>query len=277
MAGRTTRVFTSWSGPRSREIALALKSLLEDIFEEGVVVFISDHISPGELWIQRLGKELEQSEFGLLCLTQDNYESPWLLFEAGALGKKFGTSRVVPYLIDELPADSQKSPLHQFQNVRADKQGTFQLVETINAKRENPKPSDRLERSFNRWWRDLEDTLKRVWIGNRDLAVKQSDRELLETISKRVEVLWRAHESKSSSIDLFPSPNEVIHLRNLRDQPSTTYSRHSDLQMELRHLRDLGLIKNNKPIADLPGSFRLDQFFNLTDKGIKYLEDRPAM
>jgi hypothetical protein len=265
----------SWSGPRSREIALALKSLLEDIFEEGVLVFVSDHISPGEVWTQRLGKELEQSELGILCLTQDNYESPWLLFEAGALGKKFGTSRVVPYLIDELPADSQKSPLQQFQSVRADKQGPFQLVETINAMRENPKPSDRLKKSFNRWWLDLEETLKRLRIANRNLAVTQSDRELLETISKRVEVLWQAHESKNSSIDLFPSPNEVIHLRNLRDQPSMTYTRHADLQLELRHLRDLGLIKNNRPIADLSGTFRLDQFFNLTDKGIKYLKDRP--
>ncbi len=273
MADKTTRVFASWSGPRSRETALGLKSLLEDIFEEGVLVFVSDHISPGEVWSQRLGKELEQSEFGILCLTQDNYRAPWLLFEAGALGKKFGASRVVPYLIDDLPPDFEKSPLQQFQNVRADQHGTFRLIETINEKRENPKPSDRLERSFTRWWPDLEETLKLLRVANHDQPVIRSDRELLESISKHVEALWQAQrDSKGSSSDLFPSSNEFVHLRNLRDRPAAAYARNPNLQKELRHLRDLGLIKNRKPIADLPVSFRLDQFFNITEKGTKYLD-----
>ena len=275
MAGKTTRIFTSWSGPRSQKAALGLKSLLEDIFEEGVLVFVSDHISPGELWLQRLGKELEQSEFGILCLTQDNYEAPWLLFEAGALGKKFGTSRVVPYLIDDLPPNSEKSPLQQFQNVRADQQGTFRLVETINEKRENPKPSDRLERSFKRWWPDLEERLAGLRDANRDQPATRSDRELLELISKHVDALWQAQRDSQSSSDLFPSSNELVHLRNLRDQPATVYERTRTLQKELRHLRDLGLIKNRKPIADLPGSFRLDEFFDITEKGAKYLQDFP--
>jgi hypothetical protein len=275
MAGKTTRIFTSWSGPRSQKAALGLKSLLEDIFEEGVLVFVSDHISPGELWLQRLGKELEQSEFGILCLTQDNYEAPWLLFEAGALGKKFGTSRVVPYLIDDLPPNSEKSPLQQFQNVRADQQGTFRLVETINEKRENPKPSDRLERSFKRWWPDLEERLAGLRDANRDQPATRSDRELLELISKHVDALWQAQRDSQSSSDLFPSSNELVHLRNLRDQPATVYERTRTLQKELRHLRDLGLIKNRKPIADLPGSFRLDGFFDITEKGSKYLQDFP--
>lgn len=176
-------------------------------------------------------------------------------------------------LIDELPAESGKSPLQQFQNVRANQQGTFRLVETINAERENPKPLDRLERSFKRIWPDLEATLNRLQVTNRDQIAVLSDRELLESISKRVEALWQAHaESKSSMNNIIPS-SELVHLRNLRDQPSKIYTRDSNLQKEFRHLRDLGLIKNKKPIADLPASFRLDQFFHLTDKGAKYLQD----
>lgn len=75
------RIFTSWSGERSKAAALGLKSLLQDLFEETVKVFVSDHISPGEAWAQRLGTELEQSEFGILCLTQENFQAPWLLAE----------------------------------------------------------------------------------------------------------------------------------------------------------------------------------------------------
>lgn len=81
------RIFTSWSGDRSKAAALGLKSLLQDLFEEAVQVFVSEHITPGEAWAQRLGTELEQSEFGILCLTRDNWQSPWLLFEAGAIAK----------------------------------------------------------------------------------------------------------------------------------------------------------------------------------------------
>jgi len=40
-----------------------------------------------------------------------------LLFEAGAVAKKFGLARVVPYLIDELPEAADRSPLGQFQAV----------------------------------------------------------------------------------------------------------------------------------------------------------------
>ena len=69
--------------------------------------FVSDHITPGEAWAQRIGTELEQSEFGILCLTRDNWQYSWLLFEAGAIAKKFASSRVVPYLIDELPQASK--------------------------------------------------------------------------------------------------------------------------------------------------------------------------
>ena len=265
------RIFTSWSGERSKAAALGLKSLLQDLFEEAVYVFVSDHISPGEAWAQRLGTELEQSEFGILCLTQENFQAPWLLFEAGAIAKRFGASRVVPYLIDELPPASERSPLAQFQHVRADRDGTHRLVESINNIRESPKPTDRLERSFAKWWPDLEQTLNGLLASSRAQPVR-SERELLETILQRVEGLWQAHiESRGPATDV-PSA-ELVHLRNLRDRPTTTYARGPALQKELRHLRDLGFIKNKKPIADLPASFQLNQYFDLTDKGKDRLQE----
>ncbi len=258
------RIFTSWSGERSKAAALGLKSLLQDLFEDAVQVFVSDHISPGEAWAQRLGTELERSEYGILCLTQDNFQAPWLLFEAGAIAKKFGTSRIVPYLIDELPPAAERSPLAQFQHVRADRDGTHRLVEAINSIRETPKPMDRLERSFAKWWPDLEQTLNGLQTSRSAQPVDHSDRELLEAILHRVEELSKAHAT-----DL---PNaEWVHLGNLRDHPATTYTRSGILQKELRHLRDLEFIKNRTPIADLPATFQLNQFFDLTDKGKDYL------
>lgn len=263
------RIFTSWSGDRSKDAALGLKSLLQDLFEEAVQVFVSEHITPGEAWAQRLGTELEQSEFGILCLTRDNWQSPWLLFEAGAIAKKFASSRVVPYLIDELPAASDRSPLAQFQHVRADREGTWRLVEAINSIRDNPKPSDRLERSFTKWWPDLEQTLKTVQASNPGQPPIRSDRELLETILQRLET-W-SQSRQQAYVDL--PPIELTHLRNLRDHPDLNYRRDSNLQKELRHLRDIGLIKNRKPITDLPASFKLGEDFDMTAKGYSHLQN----
>jgi len=263
------RIFTSWSGDRSKDAALGLKSLLQDLFEEAVQVFVSEHITPGEAWAQRLGTELEQSEFGILCLTRDNWQSPWLLFEAGAIAKKFASSRVVPYLIDELPAASDRSPLAQFQHVRADREGTWRLVEAINSIRDNPKPSDRLERSFTKWWPDLEQTLKTVQASNPGQPPIRSDRELFETILQRLET-W-SQSRQQAYVDL--PPIELTHLRNLRDHPDLNYRRDSNLQKELRHLRDIGLIKNRKPITDLPASFKLGEDFDMTAKGYSHLQN----
>jgi hypothetical protein len=261
------RIFTSWSGDRSKAAALGLKSLLQDLFEETVQVFVSDHITPGEAWAQRLGTELEQSEFGILCLTRDNWQSPWLLFEAGAIAKKFASSRVVPYLIDELPPASDRSPIAQFQHVRADREGTYRLVECINVARENPKASDRLARSFEKWWPDLEQTLKTVQTPSSAQTPVRSDREMLEAILQRIDSLSR----RESRIDL--PPIELTHLRNLRDHPDLAYKRDPNLQKELRHLRDQGFIRNRKPIADLPANFELGQYFDLTDKGKEHLQN----
>ena len=265
-------IFSSWSGERSKTAARGLKSLLEDLFSEGVEVFISDHINPGEAWAQRLGTELEQSDFGVLCLTQENFQASWLLFEAGAIAKKFGTSRVVPFLIDELPAVWERSPLAQFQYVRADRDGTYRLVETINSVRNNAQPADRLERAFAKWWPDFEQTLKELHASGQSQLVTPSDRELLEAILHRVEALYRARVESPDPGTSLPSV-ELRHLLNLRDQPTITYTRTGTLQKELRHLRDLGLIKNKKPIAELPESFQLNQSFDLTDKGKDHLKN----
>lgn len=269
MAGTGTRIFASWSGERSKAVALGLKSLLQDLFQEGVEVFVSDHISPGEAWAQRLGAELEQSDFGILCLTLDNFEAPWLLFEAGAIAKKFGTSKVVPYLIDPLPPAAERSPLAQFQHVRADREGTYRLVESINNLRANARS---MERPFARWWPDLEQTLAGLPVPKTEQAGTKSERQLLEQVLRRVEGLWQAHRESRE----LPK-SELTHLQNLRDRPTTSYTRDEKLQKDLRHLRDSGFIKNKKPIHDLPTSFKLNEHFDLTEQGKKYLQEMESL
>ena len=263
----TKRVFVSWSGERSRSAALGLKSLLLDVLGERLDVFISAHMDPGVVWVQELGKELEGSDFGILCLTQDNVQSPWLLFEAGAIAKNFGAARVVPYLIDDLVLTG---PLNQFQHVKADRQGTLRLLESINALRDKPTQIDRLHRSFDKWWADLEQTLANL-PGAAHPATDISDRNLLETIWQGVQSLLNSGAQTRANTLALPKA-ETAHLLNLRDRPEMAYTGGDSVKKEMRLLRDLGLIRNSQPIADLPRQFKLKDRFSLTDAGRQYVD-----
>ncbi len=260
------RVFVSWSGDRSKTAALALKSLLQDVLGDSIEVFISAHMDPGVVWVQTLRTELAESDFGILCLTQDNFQSPWLLFEAGAIAKNFEAARVVPYLIDDLVLTS---PLSQFQHVRADRDGTLRLVESINEIRERPVPGDRLQRTFTRWWPDLEQTVDSL--PKTVHAARKNDRDLLETIWQGVQTLLNTRGGARGNIIALPKA-ETAHLLNLRDRPETVYRSNEPLRKELRMLRDLGLIRNDLPIAKLPDSFPLNKHFALTDAGRQYID-----
>jgi hypothetical protein len=256
------RTFISWSGEHSRRAGLGLKSLLEDLFTDGVEVFMSEDIRPGEPWAGRLNDEIEHSDFGILCLTEDNFEAPWLLFEAGAIAKQLGSKRVVPYLIDPLPPAADRSPLFHFQHVTATEDGTRRLIKSINEVRTPPLSDQRLEKSYGRWWGDFAQTIKMLASQSTSGTVMQSDRELLEAILNKVEVLCT---KQSPSL----TPGEMVHLVNLKQQQSIVYKRVAPLQKELRRLRDLGLIKNKRgPIGELPEAFQLDQYFELSDSGL---------
>ena len=75
-------------------------------------------------------------------------------------------------------------------------------------------------------------------------------------------------DSQDMLIVWFVGHPELAHLLNLRQQPNTTYNLRGNLKKELRHLRDLGFIRNKKgPIGELPASFQLSDYFELSESG----------
>ncbi len=142
-------------------MAIALKSWLSDVFQ-GVDVFMSDHdIDAGSRWLSDLNSELEASNFGIICLTPENMNSAWILFEAGALSKAIKNARVIPYRLELKPTDVT-GPLAQFQGVDADEAGTFRLLQSINNTREFILPDNHLRRAFEKWWPDLQKQLSDI-------------------------------------------------------------------------------------------------------------------
>lgn len=156
------KIFISWSGPRSQAMAEALKEWLPNVIQAVDPWVSSSDIDAGMRWTPALAEELQQTQLGILCLTAENLNAPWLLFEAGALSKIIDKSRVCPYLLGLEPTDVT-GPLAQFQAVAAEKDGTKKLLQTINhVQRENGLPEDRLNTIFNAFWPSLNQILKDI-------------------------------------------------------------------------------------------------------------------
>lgn len=94
------KVFLSWSGDRSKAVAEALHSWLPRVLQAVEPWTSFDNIERGARWAPELAQVLEETRFGILCLTPENLLSPWLLFEAGALSKTLDNTFVSPYLLD---------------------------------------------------------------------------------------------------------------------------------------------------------------------------------
>lgn len=158
----SVKLFLSWSGERSRSVAEGLKEWLRDVFHPEVSPWVSSKdMEAGVLWERSLASELEESKFGILCLTPEGRRSPWLLFEAGVLAKWASGARLVPYLID-LPLDGLPDPLKQFQAVEASEAGTWQLVRAVNGEVRHPRQGEALKRHFKQWWPRLESLLAQL-------------------------------------------------------------------------------------------------------------------
>ena len=106
------KVFFSWSGDRSKQIATVLNDWLKKVIQ-AVEPFISSEIEKGIRGLEEIKKQLEGSKIGIICLTKDNYNKPWLLFEAGALSNT-KDAHVCTFLYDVNDTDIE-DPLAQFQ------------------------------------------------------------------------------------------------------------------------------------------------------------------
>jgi hypothetical protein len=88
-------------------------------------------IDKGSLWFSEITSQLSNTQNGVVCLSKSNLNSPWILFEAGALAKGLSSSRVYTFLIDLSP-NEVKDPLAQFNHTIPNRESVFQLIRSIN-------------------------------------------------------------------------------------------------------------------------------------------------
>jgi len=155
-------IFISWSGERSKAVAEALKKWIPFFIHATKPWMSASDIDPGERWNLKVAEQLQKSKIGILCLTPENLNAPWLIFEAGALSKTIEMTFVCPYLY-EVSKRELLGPLSQFQAATTEKEETRRLIQTINnALGPDAIAPDVLNKVFNRWWPDLKKEFKKV-------------------------------------------------------------------------------------------------------------------
>jgi hypothetical protein len=154
------KVFLSWSGETSHKVALALRDWLPSVIQSLEPYVSSEDIEKGARWSTDIAKELEKSSYGILCITKENMDAPWLNFEAGALSKSVEKGRVTPFLFGLKRSEVKPGPLLQFQSALAERDETLKLLQGLNAAHDPPLLEDaRLVTVFEVWWPRLQGAL----------------------------------------------------------------------------------------------------------------------
>jgi hypothetical protein len=177
------KIFISWSGKHSLQVATTLRDWLPYIFN-GIELFVSsEDIRKGKRWPLEVSKELDASNFGIVCLTPDNLDAPWLLFESGALSKSVKEASVFTLLVGGLRIGDIEGPLSHFQHTLFEKEDFFKLIKAINENQgPNKQEEARLTKIFDKFWDELETSIsKSVKIDSKP-EKKRSQEEMLHEL-----------------------------------------------------------------------------------------------
>lgn len=179
------KVFLSWSDTTSHKVALTLRDWLPSVIQSVVPYVSSEDIDKGARWSTDIAKELEDSAFGILCVTKENLHAPWLTFEAGALSKKLDKAYVSPFLFD-IKRSEINGPILQFQSTVFEREDIRKLVKTINkACGEEQLKEERLDKAFEVWYTNLEKELLQIKPVVKEVVQKKTEnghQEILEEI-----------------------------------------------------------------------------------------------
>lgn len=234
------KVFLSWSGIKSHKVALTLRDWLPSVIQSIEPYVSSEDIDKGARWSTDIAKELEDSGFGILCVTKENLHAPWLTFEAGALSKKLEKSYVSPFLFD-IKRSEINGPILQFQSTVNKKDDVLKLINTINkACGDNKLSDERIEKAFKAWYPNLQEELKNVTEKFKEKNTEEEvpEKEKQEILEELLE-LTRINQKILRSPDVLLPPEYVREVLNDRNE-SIRERRFKEEQMlfskELEHL-----------------------------------------
>lgn len=247
------KVFISWSGPRSKHIASALRSWLPDVIQSLDPWMSDTDIESGSRWLFDVTANLDEALIGILCVTEENQSNPWLIFEAGALSKSTDRALVCPLLFGITPTQ-MTGPLTQFQSKSFDEKGVLETVEMLNKNNKGGKlPDDRLAAAFKRCWPDLEQKLKEAPNPPDGPIARRNTNEMLDEILTLTREQSRQHDEVLGTVR-----QSVSLIREQReDGAPIRWKSLTDLRNKRTH-SNAELLSNDEFLKQLKGSNRAE-------------------
>lgn len=217
------KVFISWSGERSKLVASLLDDWITCVIQAVDPWMSSKDIDRGALWFTEISDQLANTNVGIICLTKENKNKPWILFESGALAKGLSSNRVCTFLVD-LESTDLENPLAQFNHTLPNKTGLFQLVRTINLSLEVGSLKEQvLEKVFETYWPQFEEKFKEIVSSTPTVEVKDKRKQddiLIEVLSsvramdRRMRDIESVNNNKLANEDMISMTKNSIITRN---------------------------------------------------------------
>lgn len=213
------KVFISWSEDRSKKIAELFSEWLPQVIQ-AIDPWISMDITKGARWSPEISNELEVSKIGIICLTPENLDNKWILFEAGALSK-IKENKVCTFLLGLTPSDIEQ-PLGQFQHTIFTKDDVFKLIQSINnqlqSANEKSLPNTFLYHIFERSWPEFNEKMTEISRANPEKQKKhRSERDILEEILELIRKIDRQENQIINTFNFIPENiNDVVENKYLR-------------------------------------------------------------
>lgn len=156
------KIFLSWSGTRSKEVANLLDQWIRCVIQVARPWNSNRDLDRGSVWFSEINDQLKDTTTGIICITQENKNRPWILFEAGALAKGLSTSRVCTLLIDLHPKDIE-DPLAQFNHTFPTKESMEGLIKNLNKSLGNSSlDMNTIDKVFNTYWPQFIEEFDRI-------------------------------------------------------------------------------------------------------------------
>jgi len=214
-------VFISWSGKRSKAIAIAIDNWLKNVIPIVETWFSAEDIDKGSSWFSEIAESLKNYNYAIVCLTPENQDKPWILFESGAIFNSMDGH--VCTLLYNLQNTDVKGPLSHFQPTTiGNKEDMAKLVKTIyNSEDPDMKkkiPEDRIHNFFEKFWPDLEKELDEI--SKMDIVVNKGRRDPQEIADETLEIV-RGIDRKLRTEELgskLSVPQSFSHNKWLRGQ-----------------------------------------------------------
>ncbi len=179
----------------SKDVATVWRNLVKETFDSVEPFMSEENIGAGERGLAKIAKELAGTSFGIIVVTQENQNSPWLNYEAGALSKDVDdeTVRVAPSLVDFERKTDVTGPIGQFQASLLNREGVEYILVEI-AKVVGVEDASIRKRFANSWREEYESQFAsaKASRGDEPVTSRRGNDEMLDEILTVVREIARS-------------------------------------------------------------------------------------